>query len=106
VADRVHLCREEEELVDVCRELGITHLIEVSDSGKKLVGSAVGDIFVLGDGGICQLLEGGDQAQIAEQNSAELEAWWEAALEHLLPAETAACKQEVAESESESSEQQ
>jgi hypothetical protein len=93
-SDRVHLCREEEELVDVCRELGLTHVVEVSDKGKQLVGSVVSDVFVLGDGGVRQLLEGSEPASIAEQHSAELEAWWEAALEHLLPAETTACKQE------------
>lgn len=84
-ADRVHLCRDEEEQRDLCRELELTHVIEVSETGAVSLREAVGDVIVLGDDGILTLLEGGTDADFAEKHTQIFEAWWGAAIEHLLP---------------------
>lgn len=99
--DRVHLCRDEEEQRDLCRELGLTHVIEVSETGAVTLREAVGDVLVLGDGGVLTLLEGGTDADFVEKHTQIFEAWWGAAIEHLLPITPEAPK-EISEDSAES----
>lgn len=82
--DRVHLCREEEELVDVCRELGLSHMIEVSNKGAEMLKGAVDHVVLLGGGAVCPILEG-SEGSMEEKHSEEFQAWWDAVVKHLLP---------------------
>jgi len=82
--DRVHLCREEDELVDVCRELGVSHMIEVSNEGAEVLKGTVGEVLVIGEGAVCPILEGSEK-DMGEQHSEEFEAWWGSVQKSLLP---------------------
>mmetsp|Transcript_38676 Transcript_38676/g.90195 ORF Transcript_38676/g.90195 Transcript_38676/m.90195 type:complete len:130 (+) Transcript_38676:127-516(+) len=82
--DRVHLCKEQEEQVDVCRQLELSHMIVVCDAGAEALDGAVDDVYVLGEGAIESIVQGAEN-KVHELHSDEFEAWWDAATRHLLP---------------------
>mmetsp|Transcript_33552 Transcript_33552/g.52214 ORF Transcript_33552/g.52214 Transcript_33552/m.52214 type:complete len:208 (+) Transcript_33552:1536-2159(+) len=79
--ENVHFCRELDEKKDVCKELGITHMIESSVAAQGMVES-MGDneVLLFGDGS--DIIEAENQDDAGQQNAI---TWWHQVMDKLLP---------------------
>ena len=80
--EKVHFCREWDEKADVCKELGVTIVVEASSSSAGALESVVETALLFGDG--TDVLQGSKPRQDGEPGSQAL-LWWDSVCAELLP---------------------
>ena len=80
--EKVHFCREWDEKADVCKELGVTIVVEASSSSAGALESVVEAALLFGEG--TDVLQGSKPRQDGEPGSQAL-LWWDSVCAELLP---------------------
>ena len=80
--EKVHFCREWDEKVDVCKELGVTVAVEASSSSTGSLERVVDTALLFGGG--ADVLQGDKPRQDGEAGT-HSQLWWESVCAELLP---------------------
>lgn len=80
--EKVHFCREWDEKADVCKELGVTVVVEASSSSAGALESVVETALLFGDG--TDVMQGSKSRQDGQPGSQAL-LWWDSVCAELLP---------------------
>lgn len=80
--EKVHFCREWDEKADVCKELGVTVVVESSSSSAGSLESVVETALLFGDG--ADVLQGSKPRQDGDEGAQAL-LWWDSVCSELMP---------------------